>query len=118
MRASGIEETGFFNNDSVKSLYVTGIHAKDITPKMKSKYSLRTTEGVMVDSISFPASVTPLHRGDVIMDINGQTIRNLQDIDKAYGTPYKRIKLTVLRGNKTEIIYVWPMSTLYRSDEK
>ena len=120
LRASGIEETGFFNNDSAKCLSIIGIHAEDITPHIKSKYSLRTTEGVMVDSISkgSPASVTPLHRGDVIMNIDGQAIRTSQDITKAYGNQNKRIKLTVLRGNKTETIYVWPLSTLYRADKK
>jgi serine protease Do len=85
-----------------------GLTVEPVTPEIASELNLRPgTQGVVVDSVdpAGPAVEAGIQRGDVISEVNRQTIRSPGDlrvaIDKNGGKP-----ALVLINRRSETIYV------------
>ena len=85
-----------------------GIGLQDLTPELMSSFNLKEKEGALIGQVyeNSPAEKAELKVGDLIINIDGVTIKNGQDVvrevlKKQVG---QKIKMEVLReGKKTEI---------------
>ncbi|MDX9974765.1 MAG: trypsin-like peptidase domain-containing protein [FCB group bacterium] len=81
---------------------------RDIDPNVLQRLGVRATAGTIVVSIveGCPAHQAGLQAGDVITSINGQPVRQAQDVDFVIWGLFigDRVKLEVQRGNQTLLI--------------
>jgi len=89
-----------------------GLTVQKMTPLLSKHFGLKSPEGVLVSDVKpgGPAEGAGLKTGDVIMEINGQKIKNLkgfesivQDIEEG-----ERIKLLVRRGTYSIPLVMYP----------
>ncbi|KUK13318.1 MAG: DegQ family serine endoprotease [Synergistetes bacterium] len=62
-----------------------GIRVSDITPELRRKYDITEKHGVVITYVdpNSPADVADLREGDVILEVNGREIRDVQDWEEA-----------------------------------
>ncbi|MGE5254665.1 MAG: DegQ family serine endoprotease [Planctomycetaceae bacterium] len=81
-----------------------GMSVKEITPEMARQLRLKEAGGVIVSQVESgsPADEAGLQRGDIIQEINGQSIRRLGDYQAAMGKVKKDevVRLLVKRGER------------------
>jgi serine protease Do len=81
-----------------------GMSVQEITPEMARQLRLKETGGVIVSQVESgsPADEAGLQRGDIIQEINGQSIRRLGDYQAAMGKVKKDevVRLLVKRGER------------------
>jgi serine protease Do len=81
-----------------------GMSVQEITPEMARQLRLREAGGVIVSQVESgsPAEEAGVQRGDIIQEINGQTVRKLSDYQSAIGKVKKdeMIRLLVKRGER------------------
>jgi serine protease Do len=81
-----------------------GMSVQEITPEMARQLRLKETGGVIVSQVESgsPADEAGLQRGDIIQEINGQSIRRLDDYRTAMGKVKKDkvVRLLVKRGER------------------
>jgi serine protease Do len=96
LRASGSVERGF--------LGIT-MNPQDITEEAKEYYRLPDTNGVIVAGVEprGPAAKAGIERGDIIRKVNGEPVRDSQDLlDKiASRRPGERVELEVFRDGRS-----------------
>ena len=88
-----------------------GIEVADITPDLAQSLGLESTDGVVVTSIQRggPAARRGnITRGSVIHEINGQTIRDSEDVDEAFRRvePGEVVSLVVETNGTTNLVNV------------
>lgn len=87
-----------------------GIEVADITPDVAESLGLAGTDGVVVTNVQRggPAERRNITRGSVIHEINGQPIRNANDVDRAFQEvePGQVVSLVVEAGGATNLINV------------
>lgn len=121
LRERGIVPTGIFELEKATGSGVfCGFNYLNITPELKKKYFLHSDSGVMVSEIAkeFPAYFSPLHRGDVILSIDGIPVKDSLDFKKM---ELKRDKMTyfrVKRGTKERTVKVEPIFYFWTEDKK
>jgi serine protease Do len=81
-----------------------GMSVQEITPEMARQLRLREPGGVIVSQVESgsPAEEAGVQRGDIIQEINGQSIRKLSDYQNALGKVKKdeMVRLLVKRGDR------------------
>ncbi len=79
-----------------------GLTVKDITHELAERYSLETTDGVIIVAINSegPAADANLRAGDVIVEIDGNTVKNVKEFHTLVGKAKegKVLRLLVQRG--------------------
>jgi membrane-associated protease RseP (regulator of RpoE activity) len=87
-----------------------GVMLQDLTPSMAKALQMGDKSGVMVNEVvdDSPASKAGLEDGDVILEFNGETISDNDDLVKAVrGTsPGENIEIVVLRNGKNKTLDV------------
>ena len=82
-----------------------GVTIQNLTPELAKEFDLKKSVGALVTDIfeGSPAEKSGLNRGDVILEINGKEIRNVEALRNsvAQSKVGGNIKLTVLRDGKT-----------------
>jgi serine protease Do len=81
-----------------------GMEVQDLTPELAQRMGLRNMEGVFVASVDAdsPAAEAGVRRGDVILEVNRQPIRNTHDYTEALRrTADATILLLISRGEST-----------------
>ena len=98
-----------------------GIHIQEVTPELATAFGLKQGGGVLVGDVApnTPAANAGLKKGDVILQLNGETLNDsnqlrLQIAQFAPGTP---VKLQVWRNGSTQDISL-KLSELKDQDEK
>lgn len=117
LRSNGVVSTCLVESDS-SDYCVTGFDFIGITPDVKSKYFLSVSDGVMVNKITklTPAYFTALHRGDVIVAVDGNPIITEQDMKSVEFSNGRKVTLSVFRGPEEMEIEMTPMSrSVYKS---
>jgi serine protease Do len=87
-----------------------GIYVEDITPQQASRLGLDPPRGTFVDEVlsATPASNAGLRKGDLILNADGVSVRNGRHLSRiiAGAKPGDLLKMTVLRGSKTNTVDV------------
>ena len=82
-----------------------GVSVRDITPPMAKAYGVKGSEGVMINDVfkGDPADKAGIKRGDVVVEINGQKVKNANDFVQKVRTlaPNSTTKLQVIRKGRT-----------------
>ena len=80
-----------------------GVYIQDVIPGMEKQLGVR--EGALVTDVASnsPAARAGIKSGDVIVAVNGQRIKDSNDLQMAimYRKPGERVTLTVIRDKKT-----------------
>jgi serine protease DegQ len=79
-----------------------GVEPAELTPQVADRFDIETDEGVLVFSVveASPAAEAGLRAGDVIIAVDGEPLRSVEDLLAALRehSPGDRIELDVLRG--------------------
>jgi serine protease Do len=82
-----------------------GLHITPVTPEIAKQLGLKTAEGVVVETVDSGsvAQEAGLRKGDVIVEINRQKIKNVNDYLKAMGEAKagQGVLLLISRGGST-----------------
>jgi len=78
-----------------------GVSIQDLTPDLAAAFGLDTLEGALITSVErgSPAEQAGLRRGDLVIALDGEAIRNATNLRNRVGLvrPGQSVKLTVLR---------------------
>jgi len=87
-----------------------GILPQDVTPAMAKAFHVSETKGALVGEVTAnsPASRANLKNGDIILEVNGQTIEDANQLRLKIGMmePNTKVNLKVLRDGKTQNVAV------------
>ena len=89
-----------------------GVTVQQLTPDLASYFGIATRGGVVVADFNDEARAVGLQRGDILVAVNGQTIRSPDDFARAPIAAGARIAMTVRRGKTTQTITIAPRSRL------
>ncbi len=88
-----------------------GLKVEPLTPELIARLRLTSSKGLVVTDVdaSGPAATAGIKTGDVIEEVNGQTVHNLADVETALGkTNTGRARLRVKREGKSQNIDLQP----------
>jgi serine protease Do len=87
-----------------------GVAIQSVTPEIKEKFALKTTEGALVGEVTkgSPAEMGGLKRGDVIISFDGKKVKEMNNLpsivaDTAVG---KTVEIIVIRKGKEKRLTV------------
>ena len=85
-----------------------GLEVRPVTPDIARQLNLRTTEGVIVVRVEdgTPAAEAGVQRGDVVKQLNGQTVRTMADFERLTRDMKEGDPLTVLLQRGAMSLYV------------
>lgn len=87
-----------------------GVMIQKITPELAKSFSLKDDKGALVGDVipDGPAAKAGIQRGDVIVEFNGQKVKDVGQLPKivASTTPDKDVDVVVIRGGKTQTLNV------------
>jgi serine protease Do len=85
-----------------------GIEVRPVTPEIARQLNLRSTDGVVVVRVEdgAAASEAGVQRGDVIKQLNGQTVRTMADFERLTREVKDGDPLTVLLQRGSMSLYV------------
>jgi serine protease Do len=85
-----------------------GIQAQDITPELAKTFNLDDTDGVLVSNVASgePAREAGLRRGDVIVEVDRQPVRNVAEYKKALSQVQDASSVLLLVKRSDNTIYV------------
>jgi len=85
-----------------------GVYIEDVSPELAQKFGVK--HGVLVTKVmpGSPAEKGGLKSGDIIVEFNGEPVKNVTDLQlKVINTPPgERVKVTVIRNGKRKILTV------------
>jgi serine protease Do len=85
-----------------------GVYIEDISPELAKKFGVK--EGVLITRVmkNSPAEKGGLKNGDIIVEFNGQPVKNVADLQlKVINTrPGKTVKIKVIRDGRKKILTV------------
>lgn len=89
-----------------------GLAVQDLTPPLAEAFELPNAEGVLIAGVrgASPASRQGVKRGDVIVEVNGTKVKNVDELDRLLQKPpaASEFLMVVLRGKETLRLTVHP----------
>ncbi len=89
-----------------------GIKVQDITPDLARQLNLKDTQGVIITQVEFDsvAELAGLRVRDVILEINGQKIKNISEYEKTVKAldKDKNVTLLIKRGTYSSFLVIKP----------
>jgi serine protease Do len=91
-----------------RSRSMLGLEVRPVTPEIARQLNLRTTEGVIVVRVEdgSAAAEAGVQRGDVVKQLNGQTVRTMADFERLSREIKEGDQLTVLIQRGSMSLYV------------
>jgi serine protease Do len=87
-----------------------GVYIQEITPEIAEKFGLEKAQGALVADISpnSPAERAGLMRGDIVLNIDGQEVKNVSDLQQKVRShrPGDTVRVEVWRDRKTVVLEV------------
>lgn len=87
-----------------------GIIIEPVTSEVAEKYKLKIEDGVLISKIleNSPAEKGGLKTGDVIIEFNGNKIKDVQELQRitAETNPGEKVPIKIFRNDKEEVIKV------------
>lgn len=86
-----------------ESAHAFGFRAQDLTPALAEQLGLEDTKGVLVTDIDpdGPAAEAGIQRGDVILELDREAVKNVGDLASKLGDSKKSALMLVRRGANT-----------------
>ncbi len=82
-----------------------GVQAQALTPELAKAFAVDLSEGVVITEVidGSPADVAGIRPGDILLHIDGQTIRNVQDMRQTLGLlrAGREVEIELARGTNT-----------------
>jgi serine protease Do len=80
-----------------------GLRAQDLTPALADQLGLQEATGVIVTDVApdGPAAEAGILRGDIIVELDRQTIKNLDDLTSKLEDSKESVLMLVRRGENT-----------------
>lgn len=82
-----------------------GMISRQVTPSLAYAYGLPRSNGILVLNMvdSAPADRAGLQPGDIIFELNGKTVKELQELEKAIAQlkPNDKTQITIQRGGRS-----------------
>ena len=88
-----------------------GMTVQELTPDLARYFGVAIGGGVVIADIDDEARDAGLERGDILVAVNGRTIRTSDDFAHTTGAAGARIAVTVRRGKTTQTIMLDPSIT-------
>jgi serine protease Do len=86
-----------------------GVTIQNLTPELSKEFGLKNTTGALVTDIfdKSPAGKAGIKRGDVVIEVNGKKIKNVENLRNMVSQSKigKKIKITVLRSGKKLVFH-------------
>lgn len=86
-----------------------GVTIQNLTPELSKEFGLKKTAGALITDIfdESPAGRAGLKRGDVVTDVDGKAIRNVENLRNIVSQTKigEKIKITVLRNGKKLVFH-------------
>ncbi|PID40360.1 MAG: peptidase [Proteobacteria bacterium] len=85
-----------------------GMRLRDLTPQMAHQYDLQTDQGVLVSGVrpGSPADEAGIRQGDVIMEVNRQSVESVDDVKENIGKARDQDRLLLLVQRQNGKFYV------------
>lgn len=87
-----------------------GVYVQEVTPEISESLNLNGDKGALVADVTAggPAEKAGLKRGDVIVEFNGTTIKEMPDLPKTVASyaPGTKTKVKVVRGGKEKTLKI------------
>jgi serine protease Do len=87
-----------------------GVSIQDVTPELAKALDLDASHGAVVADVSpgTPAAEAGFHRGDVIIEINGEVLADANDLRNtiAHTPPDSKVKIGIIRDGRKKTIKV------------
>ena len=85
-----------------------GLEVRPVTPEIARQLNLRSTDGVVVTRVEdgTPAAEAGVQRGDVVKQLNGQTVKTMADFERLTRNMKDGDALTVLLQRGPMSLYV------------
>jgi serine protease Do len=85
-----------------------GLEVRPVTPEIARQLNLRTTDGVIVFRVEdgTPAAEAGVQRGDIVKQLNGQTVKTMADFERLTRDMKEGDPLTVLLQRGAMSLYV------------
>ena len=99
-----LADSGSIGNDA----NTLGLSAQNLTPELAQQLGVEATQGVVVTHVvpGSPAAAARLQRGDVIVEVDRESIRNLNELRDKLAQADERVLILINRGNATLFIPV------------
>jgi serine protease Do len=85
-----------------------GLFPQDLTPTIAEKFGLKNTQGALVANVESgaPADKAGIERGDIILEFNGQKVKNADDLRNlvAQAAPGTEVKIKLFRDGKATTV--------------
>jgi len=85
-----------------------GLLPQDLTPVMAEKFGLKETTGALVGNVESgtPAGKAGIERGDIILEFNGQKVKNADDLRNivAQTSPGTEVNIKLFRDGKEKTV--------------
>jgi serine protease Do len=80
-----------------------GVRVQDLTPALAEQLGVDETEGVVVTRVApgSPAGEAGLRRGDVILEVDREAVKNVAQFEERLGSADRGALLLVRRGDNT-----------------
>jgi len=88
-----------------------GMTVQELTPDLANYFGIAIGGGVVIADIGEEARNAGLERGDILVAVNGKTIRSSDDFAHITSAAGARIAVTVRRGKTTQTIVIDPSVT-------
>ena len=87
-----------------------GVHIQEVTPELADSLGLDVPEGALISRVmdGGPADIAGLQSGDVVINVNGEVIRNLRDLPRFIASVVsgETVRISVWRDGKRKAIKV------------
>ena len=83
-----------------------GMTVQEVTPDLASYFGINSGGGVLIADLDDGARAVGLERGDILVAVNGRTIRTPDDFAHASSVDGARVAVTVRRGQTTRTITI------------
>jgi len=94
-------ETGTRETGAQMSVRLLGMTVQDLTDSLAAYFDLSQAEGVLIVDVANESGDKDLQRGDVIVSINGEKVRNIKELRKEIEqTSKETLTLQVIREGK------------------
>ena len=99
-----LEEPNLARDDTTRTTPgVYGLRAQDLTPELAGQLGIDEDDGVVVTEVrpGSPASEAGLQRGDVIIEVEREEVKNTDDLQAKLETDDESVLVLIRRGDST-----------------